>query len=327
MPLAFGSFRALNIRYFNDQSSLRPLFRDLPEPAVKPIFARYGAVLNSTVVFIAALALALTTAAAFLLDDKSKDLAVTMLGTFWGFLLTQAGMFFYERWKERQELVSLLSAVRNELVMNRNTIAWIDYLLRCNLAGRHVHGHGFAGVDAISTRAIENLLTSPLLHKYGSRDFSSQQILSIYQTIHAFQREIPTDNVDGRNKERYDGIRFPRIVQSFDLLLSWIDDEGARLYGSEGWNAVKERCCTYADPYQSRRNIEKEAMRLFGRHGEIRRAESVVQCNGGHDGLGHPLVYLAPGGDGLADCPYCGRSYVLAREPRLEAWPAPERRA
>ena len=35
-----------------------------------------------------------------------------------------------------------------------------------------------------------------------------------------------------------------------------------------------------------------------------------VGCDGGT--LGHPLVYLNLGEDGAADCPYCGRRFVLA---------------
>ena len=37
---------------------------------------------------------------------------------------------------------------------------------------------------------------------------------------------------------------------------------------------------------------------------------TTIGCDGGT--LGHPLVYLNLGKDGTADCPYCGRHYVLA---------------
>ncbi len=37
---------------------------------------------------------------------------------------------------------------------------------------------------------------------------------------------------------------------------------------------------------------------------------TTVGCDGGT--LGHPLVYLNLGKEGAADCPYCGRRYVLA---------------
>lgn len=36
-----------------------------------------------------------------------------------------------------------------------------------------------------------------------------------------------------------------------------------------------------------------------------------VACDGGTD-LGHPVVYLNLGAKGEADCPYCGRHFVLA---------------
>lgn len=40
-----------------------------------------------------------------------------------------------------------------------------------------------------------------------------------------------------------------------------------------------------------------------------------VGCDGGaaasHGALGHPLVYITMGNDGTADCPYCGRHFVL----------------
>ncbi len=35
-----------------------------------------------------------------------------------------------------------------------------------------------------------------------------------------------------------------------------------------------------------------------------------VGCDGGT--LGHPLVYLNLGPEGEAECPYCGRGFVLA---------------
>jgi uncharacterized Zn-finger protein len=39
--------------------------------------------------------------------------------------------------------------------------------------------------------------------------------------------------------------------------------------------------------------------------------EPVVACDGGGGALGHPRVYLNITADGLVDCPYCSRRYVL----------------
>ena len=36
-----------------------------------------------------------------------------------------------------------------------------------------------------------------------------------------------------------------------------------------------------------------------------------VGCDGGGGALGHPLVYLTLDNGGKADCPYCGRRFVL----------------
>jgi len=38
-----------------------------------------------------------------------------------------------------------------------------------------------------------------------------------------------------------------------------------------------------------------------------------VACDGGGGALGHPKVYLTLGSDGVAECPYCDRQFVLAR--------------
>ena len=37
----------------------------------------------------------------------------------------------------------------------------------------------------------------------------------------------------------------------------------------------------------------------------------VVACDGGGGALGHPRVYLNITTDGLVDCPYCSRRYIL----------------
>lgn len=36
-----------------------------------------------------------------------------------------------------------------------------------------------------------------------------------------------------------------------------------------------------------------------------------VGCDGGGGALGHPRVYLSLSKEGVVDCPYCGRHYVL----------------
>ena len=39
---------------------------------------------------------------------------------------------------------------------------------------------------------------------------------------------------------------------------------------------------------------------------------ATVDCDGGGGALGHPKVYLNLDPGGAADCPYCGRHFVLA---------------
>lgn len=38
---------------------------------------------------------------------------------------------------------------------------------------------------------------------------------------------------------------------------------------------------------------------------------TTIGCDGGGGPLGHPMVYLNLEKDGVVDCPYCGRHYVL----------------
>jgi hypothetical protein len=137
-----------------------------------------------------------TIGSALFLSDKHAEFLITMLATFLAFLLAQSGLMVYERSKEQQELTSLVMSARNELVMNKNTVGRIYYLVDKKLAERHIHGHGFRGVDEISSRAIANLIASPLTHKYLSRDFSSDQLLRKYQTTKQLSREIPTEDLD-----------------------------------------------------------------------------------------------------------------------------------
>ena len=42
-----------------------------------------------------------------------------------------------------------------------------------------------------------------------------------------------------------------------------------------------------------------------------------VGCDGGGGALGHPLVYLTLDNGGKADCPYCGRRFVLKEGAKL----------
>lgn len=37
-----------------------------------------------------------------------------------------------------------------------------------------------------------------------------------------------------------------------------------------------------------------------------------VACDGGGGSLGHPVVYLPLVREGRAECPYCGRTYILS---------------
>lgn len=46
--------------------------------------------------------------------------------------------------------------------------------------------------------------------------------------------------------------------------------------------------------------------------------KTTVACDGGTD-LGHPVVYLNLGATGEAECPYCGRHFVLAAGARTGA--------
>ncbi len=38
---------------------------------------------------------------------------------------------------------------------------------------------------------------------------------------------------------------------------------------------------------------------------------SRVVCDGGNGALGHPRVYLEMGDEGMVECPYCDRRFVL----------------
>jgi uncharacterized Zn-finger protein len=46
---------------------------------------------------------------------------------------------------------------------------------------------------------------------------------------------------------------------------------------------------------------------------------ATVGCDGGGGALGHPLVYLTMGRNGVVDCPYCGRRYVLSEDAKAHA--------
>lgn len=40
-----------------------------------------------------------------------------------------------------------------------------------------------------------------------------------------------------------------------------------------------------------------------------------VSCDGDEGALGHPRVYLNMGDDGMVECPYCDRLFILAGGP------------
>jgi hypothetical protein len=179
--------------------------------------------------------LTITGISTYIFHEKRADVAVAIVGSFWGFLLTQAGLIIYERHKQKEELISMLVSVRTELLMNRGTVFWIDYLLDNELNEKDVHSLGFSGVDQINEKAIENIIMSHLTYKYASKRFAAKSALVIYQTVLTFKREIPTDKVDGADKERYAGINFNKVLKAFDTLVELLDSEGRRLCGKQRW--------------------------------------------------------------------------------------------
>jgi uncharacterized Zn-finger protein len=44
-----------------------------------------------------------------------------------------------------------------------------------------------------------------------------------------------------------------------------------------------------------------------------------LYCDGGDGELGHPRVFLTMTKDGLVDCPYCGRRFVLSARAKKAA--------
>ncbi|RNL97774.1 hypothetical protein EFE23_17470 [Micromonospora solifontis] len=122
-----------------------------------------------------------------------------------------------------------------ELQMNKGIVVWIAHLLDNDMAEHDVHSMGFSGLDQFSVRAIENLVASPHTYRFTSDEFSSSELLSIYQTILVYRREIPTDQVDGRDKQRYGKIRLDKVISSFDTLHGWLDTEAERIFGAERW--------------------------------------------------------------------------------------------
>ena len=205
------------------------------------------------------LVVALAITAFTLLSFKAKvsDVAITIVGTFWGFFLTQAGLMLYENRKQKVELISMLVSAKNEVQMNKGTILWIKHLLDRDLAEKEIHGLGFSGLDEISAKAVENIVMSPLTYKFTSKEFSSQHLLSIYQTLLLFQREIPTDKVDGRDKSRYAGIKFGKVIGSFSTLNEWLDSEGEKLSGRNKWISLTAHI---SDPQQRLEKIQKAEM-------------------------------------------------------------------
>jgi hypothetical protein len=172
----------------------------------------------------------------FLFPSEHASIIVTMIGTFWGFFLSQTGLMLYERYKEREELISMFVSARHELYMNKGTLVWIDHLIDQKLSEQAIHGLGFSGVDEISVAAVENLVRSSLIHKFASRRFTSDTLLRVYQTMLVIKREIPTDQVDGRNPDKYSGIHFDKVIDAIDLLAQWLDQEATALCGTQKWS-------------------------------------------------------------------------------------------
>lgn len=59
---------------------------------------------------------------------------------------------------------------------------------------------------------------------------------------------------------------------------------------------------------------------------EIRVTGHRVACDGGGGALGHPLVYLELGAEGVAECGYCDRRFVHASARRATAYADPSPR-
>lgn len=51
-----------------------------------------------------------------------------------------------------------------------------------------------------------------------------------------------------------------------------------------------------------------------GKSNVIYVTEKTVSCDGGNGASGHPKVYLDISRDGMIDCPYCGRQFILKVE-------------
>ena len=43
-------------------------------------------------------------------------------------------------------------------------------------------------------------------------------------------------------------------------------------------------------------------------------SETRVACDGSGGALGHPKVFLQIGDEGVVECPYCDRRFVLAKD-------------
>jgi hypothetical protein len=211
-----------------------PILRGLTEAWRRP--ARQYTSLPAALAMLVVL-VALTLATLVFMRDQRASVWVSLVGTFWGVGLAQGGAIAYERARQRAELASMFVSAKYELQMDKGIVVWIAHLLDRGLAEEDVHSMGFTGLDQFSVRAIENLVASPLTYRFTSDEFSSLWLLSIYQTLLVYKREIPTDKVDGRDKGRYGRIRFDRVVDSFDTLHAWLDEEAERVFGAERWHS------------------------------------------------------------------------------------------
>jgi hypothetical protein len=164
---------------------------------------------------------------------KSADIYVTLIGSFWGFLLSQIAVMIYERHKRKNELILMLASARNELLKNKATIDWIKHLLHEKRSGREIHSFGLSCVDEIRLQAIENLINSPYIYEFTSKDFALDKVYSIYQTVLIYKKEIPTE--DAGNPTKYGYIKFDGIIKSIDTLVKYLDLEGIQLSGRRKW--------------------------------------------------------------------------------------------
>jgi hypothetical protein len=203
---------------------------------MRSIFASISFRASSLLIFLGGLSYFIVTN--YSLPVRS-EVAPALLGTFWGFLLSQLGILLYDRRRGKQELIFMFASARTELTMHKDTLGWIKQLKDQQARQRDIHGLGFAGTDSISYKVAENLVSSPLIYEFASRVFSPEQLLSIYQTLRVIEREVPTNGVgDDDYFVKHGHIKFEKTIDAIDALLRLIDSEGRRLAGHRKWNEL-----------------------------------------------------------------------------------------